>query len=158
MNFNTDINNPANAADVIDTLNSLIETSKDGEYGFRKSADRAESPALKNTLSQRAAECAAAAHELQTLVIQLGGKPEDSGTAMGALHRGWVSIKEAMSSHSDHAILEECERGEDMALAKYRKAAKTTLPTTVRAVVERQFAAVQAHHDQIKSLRDATVE
>ena len=56
---------------------------------------------------------------------------------------------------SDQAILDECERGEDVALSRYRKALKHgELPATVREVVERQMAGVQANHDQIKALRD----
>ncbi|MEF7612571.1 PA2169 family four-helix-bundle protein [Aquincola sp. MAHUQ-54] len=145
-----------NDRDLIDLLNDLIETSKDGEYGFTKCAERANAPALKETLQRRAADCARGAAELQTLVVQYGGKPEDSGTAMGALHRGWVSVKDVLSGNSDHAVLAECERGEDAALARYRKALREELPADVRQVLERQMTGVQANHDQIKALRDST--
>ena len=39
----------------------------------------------------------------------------------GALHRGWVDVKSAVTDHSDHAILAECERGEDAAKKNYRE-------------------------------------
>lgn len=146
-----------NDRDVIGVLNDLIETSKDGEYGFAKSAERVKAPALKETLQRRSADCARGAAELQTLVVRFGGKPEEGGSAAGALHRGWVSIKEALTRGSgDHAVLEECERGEDTALAAYRKALKEELPAEVRQVLERQMQGVQANHDQIKALRDST--
>ncbi|EWS57003.1 hypothetical protein X551_00137 [Methylibium sp. T29] len=69
---------------VIQILNELIETSKDGQYGFAKCAERAESVALKQTLQARAAECESAAVELQALVLQHGGSPEDHGSVAGA--------------------------------------------------------------------------
>ncbi len=52
-------------------------------------------------------------------------------------------------------MLDECERGEDAALARYRKALKETLPADVRSILERQYQGAQRNHDQIKALRDA---
>lgn len=144
--------------DIVDILNDLIETSKDGEYGFRTSAERAHTPAVKSLLSSRAADCAKAAAELQVLVRQYGGEPEDDGTAMGAMHRGWVAVKAAISTsaNEDHAILAECERGEDKAVASYRKAvAAEGLPVDVRTLIERQLQGARANHDQVKALRDS---
>jgi hypothetical protein len=66
-------------SDVISVLNELIETSKDGEFGFTNCAERANSADLKQTLSRRAADCEAGAKELQALVAQHGGKAEDGG-------------------------------------------------------------------------------
>ena len=70
------------------------------------------------------------------------------------MHRGWVSMRDAVAGTSDQAILDECERGEDSALGCYRKALKQDLPPAVRTVVEKQMAGVQANHDEVKRLRD----
>jgi len=145
-----------NANDVVDILNDLIETSKDGQYGFTKCAERVEAASLKETLTRRSADCARAASELQQMVLQYGGKPADSGTALGAMHRGWVSVKDAVTLNSDHAVLEEAERGEDAALARYRKALKQELPADVRELLTRQMAGAQRNHDEVKALRDTT--
>jgi len=142
-------------SEVVDVLNDLVETSKDGEYGFATCAERATSVELKQIFLRRASDCARAASELQAIVVEYGGKAEDSGTMADAVHRGWVSVRDALSGTSDQAILDECERGEDVALSRYRKAMKREeLPATVRQVVERQMAGAQANHDQIKALRD----
>jgi uncharacterized protein (TIGR02284 family) len=140
--------------DTIDTLNDLIEVSKDGEYGFRTSAEHARDPQLKALFAQRAGECAEAARELARHVVQLGGEAEDDGTTAGAMHRGWVAVKSALSSYTDLQILEETERGEDKALASFRDALREDLPEPVRAVVEAQFDGVKRNHDQMRSLRD----
>lgn len=141
-------------SDVVDVLNDLIEVSKDGQYGFNQCAEHAKSPDIKSTLAARARDCAAAAAELQRLVASYGGKPDDSGSAAGAVHRGWVSVKSALSAKDDLAVLEEAERGEDSALKSYRKAATQALPADVKAVVQRQLQGAQANHDQVKALRD----
>lgn len=141
--------------DIIDTLNDLIETCKDGEYGFHTSAEYLRDPGLKQSFTTRAADCRQAAAELQQLVLRFGGKAEDSGTAAGALHRGWVAVKGTLAGYTDKAILEETERGEDSALASYRKALDEALPPDVRIIVERQYEGVKRNHLQIRTLRDA---
>jgi uncharacterized protein (TIGR02284 family) len=140
--------------DIIDIVNDLIETCKDGEYGFRTSADVLKNSATQQVFMRRAEECHNAALELQALVTELGGTAEDSGTAAGAMHRGWVAVKGTLSGYSDLAILEEVERGEDSALKAYRKALDKDLPPTVRAVIEGQYQGVKRNHDQMRSLRD----
>ena len=137
------------------TLNELIETSKDGENGFRKAADDARDPELKSLFGICATRCAQGASELQQLVQASGGRPEQTGSVAAALHRGWISVREAVTSRDDRAILEECERGEDYAKAQYRKALEQTLPANVRAIVQRQYEGVVANHDKVRALRDA---
>ncbi|MGI9024801.1 MAG: PA2169 family four-helix-bundle protein [Burkholderiaceae bacterium] len=141
-------------SDVVDVLDDLIEVSKDGEYGFTQCAEHAKSPDVKSTLMSRARDCASGAAELQRLVGTLGGDIEESGSAAGAMHRGWVSVKSALTSKDDLAVLEEAERGEDSALKSYRKAAAKDLPADVKAIVQKQLQGAQANHDQIKALRD----
>jgi uncharacterized protein (TIGR02284 family) len=141
--------------DVVDTLNKLIETCKDGEYGFRTCAEHVKSTELRQVFTSRADECRQGATELQALVTRLGGKADTSSSVTGTLHRGWVNLKALMTGDSDQAALNECERGEDAALARYRDAIKKDLPSDVMAIVQRQYEGVKRNHDQIRSLRDA---
>jgi uncharacterized protein (TIGR02284 family) len=140
--------------DVIDTLNDLAECCKDGEYGFHASAEQAKRADLKSILLQRADDCRGGAQELYEQIRSLGGEVDEGGSVAGAMHRGWVSVKTMLSTYDDKAVLEECERGEDNALARYRKALKKPLPAGVKLIVERQLQGVQRNHDQIKMLRD----
>jgi len=142
------------ADNVASILNDLIETSKDGEKGFNTAADDTKNPELKTTFRRRAQDCARSAADLQGLVARLGGKPETGGSVAGAVHRGWVNVKAAVSTRDDLAILEECERGEDVAKARYGKALESTLPQDIRSIVERQYDGVMKNHDQIRNLRD----
>jgi len=141
--------------DTISVLNDLIETSKDGEKGFLECAEDLKNPQLKTTMTQRAHDCATAAAELQQLVRTLGGDPETTTSTAADMHRRWVDLKAMVTGKDDEAILNECERGEDVALKSYRKALEKDLPMDVRSVVERQMQGVQRNHDQVKALRDA---
>lgn len=140
--------------DVIDVLQNLAECSLDGEYGFRSCAEHAKREDLKSMFLQRADDCRRAAQELNEQIRACGGKVEESGSAMGAMHRGWVAMKSAMTTYDDKAILEEAERGEDNAKARYMKALRSPLPPHVKLVVERQMQGLQRNHDQVKMLRD----
>ena len=142
--------------DVVDVLNDLLENCRDGEYGFRTCADELDgSSHLKQVFLDRAQGCQRSAAELQQLIVAYGGKPADGGTASGALHRGWVHVKGAVGADGEVSMLEECERGEDAAVARYRKALKQPLPGDVIRVVQTQAEGAQRNHDQIRSLRDA---
>ena len=140
--------------DVVDVLQDLAECCKDGEYGFRACAEQADRADLKSLFLQRADDCRGAAQELNEQIRNLGGNTTDHGSAAGAVHRGWVSVKSTLSTYDDKAVLEECERGEDNAKARYMKALKKPLPAGVKLIVERQMQGVQRNHDQIKMLRD----
>jgi len=139
-------------------LNDLIEILKDGQEGFRASATESQSSQLKTTLSEYSLQRSKFAGELQSLAHSLGEKdPANSGSVSGALHRGWIGLKTALASRNDHAILAECERGEDVAVAAYRKALETaTLPADIRATLQTQLAAIEAAHNRVRSLRDAS--
>jgi uncharacterized protein (TIGR02284 family) len=141
--------------DVIDTLNQLLESCRDGEYGFTECAEHVKAQDIKTLLLRHADECRGAAAELTSQIRQLGGEIDKGGTVTGAMHRGWVSVRRVLSGYTDLAMLKECERGEDAAVARYRAALKENLPPSVRSLVERQAQGAQRNHDQVKALRDA---
>ena len=113
----TDLNKEA-----ISVLNDLIETSKDGQEGFKTCAEDIKHPELKALFAKRSADCAAAAAELQAAVRQLGGDPETSTSVAGDLHRRWVDVKSMFTGKDEEAVLNEAERGEDHALKAYKEA------------------------------------
>jgi uncharacterized protein (TIGR02284 family) len=141
--------------DVISTLNGLIETCKDGQEGFQTAAEGVERSDLKTLFYEFSQQRAEFAGVLQELVRSLGGDPEHSGSTAGALHRGWIDIKSAVTGRDDDAILNECERGEDSAKDAYREAMEMKLPANIADVISQQSQAILAAHNRIKSLRDA---
>jgi uncharacterized protein (TIGR02284 family) len=142
--------------DVSSVLNDLIETNKDGYEGFKKAATDAKTPALKTLFAQYASEREANSRELQNIVNGLGENAETSGSIAGGLHRGWISLKEAVSQRTDKAIIDECEAGEDAAMKNYREALTKGLPSDIQAIVEKQFAKVQAAHNRVRDLKHQT--
>ena len=141
---------------IISTINSLIETLKDGQEGFQQAAEAVKNQQLKAVFTDYSLQRSRFANELQSEAASLGDKePEESSSATGAMHRAWIGLKSALSGGDEHAILAECERGEDSAVAEYREALENNLDSPLREIVSHQYSEVQAAHDQIKHLRDA---
>ena len=139
----------------VDVLNELIETCKDGEEGLRQAAASVKSSDLKSLFNSMAQERAAFAAELRQQVRSVGGSPEKSGSAVGAIHRAWIDIKGTLTGKSDHSILSEVERGEDSAVKVYKEALYKSLPAALVTTVNRQGQTIKSDHDRIRQLRDA---
>ena len=140
---------------VVTTLNNLIETCKDGQEGFQQAAEGVQDSSLKSLFYEYSQQRAKFVGELQGLVRDLGGEAETSSSIAGALHRGWINIKSAVTGRDDAAILNECERGEDIAKSAYKDALAADLPSNVTSVIQEQATLVQQAHDRIRGLRDA---
>src|SRR3954469_13686928 len=86
---------------IASTLNELIQTSKDGENGFRAAAESVEDTNLRHLLESYAQQRAEFASELQLEVRRLAQDPVDTGHASAALHRGWMEIKAGVAGRDE---------------------------------------------------------
>jgi uncharacterized protein (TIGR02284 family) len=141
--------------EVISTLNTLIETCRDGEQGFREAAQNLKDPAVKTLFNEMSHERGRFAEELKSEVQRLGGNPEEGGSMAGAVHRGWMDVKGAITGRDDKQIIAEAERGEDIAVSTYQNALKEPLPTAIESVVNRQYRQVKDAHDRVRDLERA---
>jgi len=139
--------------DVRSVLNDLTETCKEGEQGFRTAAEKAKESSLKSLFTKYDSQREEYARELQSLVPEMGGDPASSGHVGGALHRGPLRLKEALTKDEDKVIIDECEAGEDAAVKNSREARGKGLPANVAAIVERQAARVEEAHRAISDLK-----
>jgi len=141
-------------ADVVSTLNGLIEICKDGQEGFKTAAEGVERSELKSKFYEYSQQRAQFTGELQGLVREQGGDPETTGNIAATLHRAWIDIKSAVTGKDEAAVLNECERGEDYAKDAYKKALELKLPANVSEVVQRQSAAILEAHNAVKAMRN----
>jgi uncharacterized protein (TIGR02284 family) len=138
-------------------IENLIETLKDGQEGFKQAAESVKDPQLKSLFEEYSRQRARFAIELRSQAQSPDERDSKmSGSAAGALHRGWINLKSAITSGHDHAILTECERGEDSAVEEARKALDNGLSAPVQEIVSRQYAEIKQAHDRVKHLRDAS--
>lgn len=139
----------------------LVETCKDGMKGYETAAENVDNPQLKSELSRLSQQRAQFVNELETQARQMGFSAQQEntleGAAMdvaGAVHRGWINLKSAVTGHDSKAILNECENGDAAALKTYEQALKTqNLPPTIKNVIEKQHHEILEAKNRITSLK-----
>jgi len=136
------------------TLNDLIETCKDSQEGFHSAAEKLKDPDIHTLFLKFYLQRSEFAGELQAEVTRTGGEPATSGTTAGAIHRGWIGLKTALAADTDHAILEEADRGEDAAVKNYIEALHKDLPHDLKTMLSRQLDEIQQSHKTIRELMD----
>jgi uncharacterized protein (TIGR02284 family) len=140
--------------DIRDTVNHLIELCHDAELGYAAAADflPPDELALRTELIQYSWQRRDFAKRLETELREIGESPVHHGTLAGALHRGWLHLRKTIAPDDRHAILNECARGDAIALEAYRNA--VTSPGLFGSMVE----AINEQYDAIKQTHDRIVE
>lgn len=133
-------------------LNRLIEMCRDEEESLRYIADHVESPSLKSMFSELAQRRARFAQELVPHAQRLGGFEAHDGTARGAWHRRWRTIRETWSRQDDKSLVAEAEQEEQRMLAMYGGALDQILPPGTRDLVQTQANQVRFDHGQVQAL------
>ena len=136
----------------------LVETLKDGEKGFADAADKlrdGDRPEWATTLQRLSDQRAGFWKEIVDMGHDYGDDVDESGSVAAAVHRGWISLKDAVTGDDPSAVLKAAATGEDHAVSEYEDALKMDLSAGFREVVVRQQAAVVAARDEVKALQNA---
>jgi uncharacterized protein (TIGR02284 family) len=141
--------------DIIAALNELIAIAKDVEYGLHTCAGYATAYELRQLFEHGSTTSAAHVAELNALVLQYGGRPSLHGTLAGAALRAWVRLRDSVNGLTDEGLIDDCERAEDQALARFRTALSLVepLPGGARALIARQADAVGQHRELLRQRR-----
>jgi len=141
-------------AEVVEILNQLIVTNRDSADGYHTAADAVENPDYRQFFEEYAQQRAQFVTELSQLVSQYGGDPEQSGNLAGTFQRAWMNIKAALTE-GDHAIMDECDRSDEAALALYAEILPKALPEPVKLIVRSQLVDVRISHERVHALNGA---
>jgi uncharacterized protein (TIGR02284 family) len=147
------------ASATTEVLNDLIMINNDRVIGYEraiKELDGKEND-LKMLFLSMIDESRQLIMTLGTEVEVLGADIERGTTNSGKIYRAWMDVKAVFTGHSRHAILANCEMGEDAAQRAYKTALEETdLPAFIKALVLTQQQKLKASHNEIKALRDAS--
>jgi uncharacterized protein (TIGR02284 family) len=149
-----------NTKETIEVLNDLILVNNDRITGYEKAIreTRPEDEDLKILYATMIAESHRNKIALASEVQVLGAEIEKGTTAGGKIYRAWMDVKAVFTGHNRHAILSNCEAGEDAAKKAYHDALEhEALPVYIRELLVRQEEALQSSHDEIRALRDQYV-
>lgn len=143
----------------ISILNDLIELNNDRIAGFEKAIADLKDPNvdLKQIFQKFSSQSRVNTQELTALVAADRGEAETGNTAAGTLHRVWIDVKAIFGGTDRSSILSEAERGEDAIKKAYQDVINDhELSGEALTVVQKQAAEINAAHDAIKALRDAS--
>jgi len=144
--------------ETIEILNDLVAINNDRIVGYEKALEEAkeEDSDLRRLFTSMIDESRKIKLELAGEVQSLGGEAEKGTTASGKLYRAWMDVKAVFTGHSRHAVLANCERGEDAAQSAYKDAlTEKKVPNYIRTMLETEKQTLRASHDKVKALRDA---
>jgi len=144
-------------SDEATTVRALIKTLEDGRAGFATAAERLQANSaseLGGRFREFSAQRGAMADELRRCAKLEGFTGLPDGSVAGAVHRGWLAVKDTLTGDDASAIIAAAEQGEDHAKSKFRDAlSEKTLTPEVRTIVQRQAEQIQAAHDYVSSLK-----
>ena len=141
--------------EIISDLKGLVNILNDGKEGYTSAAETTDSLELKAVFGKIALERAAYATALKAHVNAHGGDSDnDSGGLLGAVHRTWIDIKQAISGNNNAAILDSIVTGEQAAIEKFNVAiADYTDHADHLALLTKQRDSIQQDLTQIQSLK-----
>ena len=123
-------------------LKSLTDTAFDSVEGYRKAAEKADSPQLKQALQQRCQKREQTVAQMNAEIERQGGELVTKGTLTGEAHQMFMSIADAFES-GDEAAAERVEEGEDYLKGKFQSALESDdLDAQSRSVVEQCYAEI----------------
>lgn len=121
---------------------SLTDTTFDSVEGYRKAADKADSPQLKQALQQRCQQRQETLGKMNAELQRQGDELVTKGTMTGEAHQMWASITSAFENN-DEAAAERVEEGEDYIKSKFESALEDDdLQPEERAVVQQCYAEI----------------
>jgi len=92
-------------AEQLEHLQELVTVAKDSELGYQTAAEHVDNPHLANVFSEYARQRAGFVEELTLEAARISGDvPAGNGTVKGAVFRGWVNLKSALTGGSGGSL------------------------------------------------------
>jgi uncharacterized protein (TIGR02284 family) len=143
--------------EVVEVLNDLVLINNDRVTGYQRAIKelKTEDNDLKSLFDQMIVESQQIKSDLAHEIQVLHGNVEQGTTQSGKIYRAWMDVKAVFTGESRHAVLANCEAGEDAAQKAYKKALETErLPAFLRELLVRQQETLKDSHDEIRDLRN----
>lgn len=143
--------------EVVEVLNDLVMINNDRISGYQRAIKELKSgdADLKTLFDKMIVESQQIKSDLTHEIQVLHGDVEQGTTEMGKIYRAWMDVKSIFTGENRHAVLSNCEAGEDAAQKAYAKALETErLPAFIRDMLTSQRSMLRNSHDEIRDLRN----
>ena len=146
--------------ETIEILNDLIRINNDRIKGYERAVEelKNENDDLKTLFAVYIDQSRQNIMVLGKEVQVYGGDMATGSTGSGKIYRAWMDVKAVFTGHDRHAVLENCEFGEDAALKAYHTALKNEeLPEYLKQMLIQQHELLLKSHNKVKALRDQMI-
>lgn len=134
----------------IDTLNDLIQVTRDSAKFYGDAATKVENPQLKTLFTDMAQSKNGLVGAMSEQVKNAGETPADSGTFRGSLHQFYTDVR-AKLGDTDYAFVSELEQSEDRLLKAFNAVVKDgDVPAPVKQTVSQYLPTIREQHDLMR--------
>ncbi len=136
-----------------DTLNELIEVTRDGQRFYEEASDKIGDETLRALFLRLVESRRALIDELSAHVASLGVAPAAGGTVQGTLRTLYGELRAGLATDRSAAFVAQLEEAEDRLMHAFEHALEHDADTSVRAILARHFPKVRSMHDEMRNLK-----
>lgn len=133
---------------------NLVQTLEDGRNGYAQAADKLaeDNPEAASTFRELSTQRAQFSQELRGLAGAYGDEIDESGSAAAALHRGWISLRDAINGSNPDGVFAAVKQGENHAVSEFENALGEDISDGLRLVAQRQLGDITVARDGVERL------
>lgn len=139
--------------ETVDGLKKIVKMNIDASKGYADAAESLDNPAVESTFRDTSVRRSRFAADLQTALAMSDEDVPDGGTALGAFHRSWMNVRNALNGGSTEVILTEAARGESSLVEAYEDALVDTAGSPLNATLQQQLLEVKSTRDAIETMK-----
>lgn len=134
----------------IDTLNDLIEITRDSATFYGEAAKAVPNPGLQSLFGEMASSKQGLVGAMSREVRAEGAKPATSGTARGAWDKLYGEVRSQFGD-TDYAYVKQLEASEDRLMKAFHEVvADDGVPAPVKQTVTSYLPTIRSHHDMMR--------
>ena len=134
----------------IDTLNDLIEITRDSATFYNDAARAVPNPALKSLFGEMASSKHGLVGAMSREVRAEGAKPATTGTVRGAWDRLYGEVR-GQFGDADFGYVKQLEASEDRLMKAFNEVvADDSVPVSVKQTVTNYLPTIRSHHDMMR--------
>jgi uncharacterized protein (TIGR02284 family) len=140
------------STNIVEKLNDLLSRNYDAEAGFKLASEKVENSVLNDYFKRNRVMHRKFGEEIKNMIVKLNGEIDKGTSLEGDAHRAWLNFKAAISSNTDESLLEECARGQKVAMDDYQNAIEELPQGEVTELLAQQKAEIVDIVHELKAL------
>ena len=134
----------------IDTLNDLIEITRDSATFYSDAAKAVPNPALKSLFGEMASSKQGLVGAMSREVRSEGAKPATTGTVRGAWDKLYGEVRTQFGD-ANYGYVSQLESSEDRLMKAFHEVvADKDVPAAVKETVSSYLPTIRSHHDMMR--------